>query len=136
MDDGSVSCVGCEMSAMNDELKQLIEDAAKLLDLEKVNHCYDFDDDGESAFKWLCLIGRGRDGATIRFNPLDPERGDLMKVAEAAELLVDFKRQLVQEIDYDIWDIRIEEHFTKGDYQSLALAVLRAASAVLKARGE
>lgn len=120
---------------MNDELKQLIEDAAKLLDLEKVNHCYDFDDDGESAFKWLCLIGRGRDGATIRFNPLDPERGDLRKVMEAAELDVDFDTEAVF-LPTRFPHSQEGFEFRRSNYQSLALAVLRAASAVLKARGE
>lgn len=117
---------------MSDELKSLIEDAALILSIEDFQHRYDILRDD---YEWLCLIGKSN-GVVVAFNPLDSERGDLCKVAEAAELLVDFKRQLVQEIDYDGWDIRIEEHFTKGDYQSLALAVLRAASAVLKARGE
>lgn len=49
---------------MNCELKSLIEDAARLL---------------------------GLDGWDMKhFNPLDPERGDLWKVAHAAKLRVDF----------------------------------------------
>ena len=117
---------------MNTELKQLIEDAAKLIGLEQVHHCYDFDDDGEPSVEWLCLIGK-RNGATIKLNPLDPERGDLMKVMEAAELVIDFEHNRVvlpREEDYCAY------HFTKGDYQSLVYAALRAASAVFKARGE
>lgn len=105
---------------MNDELKQLIEDAAKLLGYKHVaGNIYDA-------------------GNFVRvFNPLDPERGDLMKVAEAAELVIDMREgenAVYWEDPYAEFPCR--EGFTKGDYQSLALAVLRAASAVLKARGE
>lgn len=105
---------------MNDELKQLIEDAAKLLGLE-----------GE-----VETFSGGRSFLTnqyneIVFNPLDPERGDLMKVAMAL-----FKRGLIIDgeghflvLGYEQWD------FIEDDHDSLALAILRAASAVWKARG-
>lgn len=94
---------------MNTELKQLIEAAAKLLGYKHVaDNIYDA-------------------GDFVRvFNPCDPERGDLMKVAEAAELNVDFSKGHVSEPD-----VGELFYFEKGDYQSLALAVLRAASAVL-----
>jgi hypothetical protein len=101
---------------MNTELKQLIEDAAKLLGYKG----------SLSGNLWF-------DEKGAEFRPCDPERGDLWKVAEAAGLLVDFKHNRVvlpREDDYYAY------HFTKGDYQSLVLAVLRAVSAVLKARGE
>lgn len=112
---------------MNDELKQqhsadaelrkLIEDAAKLLGLKEHGWM------GDS----YCHVVNN---TWADFNPLDPERGDLMKVAEAAELVVG--RGLVTNAWSSCYTIAIE--YTKGDYQSLALAVLRAASAVLKAR--
>lgn len=100
---------------MNTEIKQLIEDAARLLWHKHVaDNIYDA-------------------GDFVRvFNPLDPNRGDLMKVAEAAELEIDF-------FNNNVWEFGTDGPpftFTKGDYQSLALAVLRAASAMLKARGE
>lgn len=103
---------------MNTELKKLVEDAAKLLGIDK---------QFSNKFNWLARSG---------FNPLDPERGDLMKVAEAAELCIDFEFSIVVlpkagELFYED-----EIEFTKGDYQSLVYAVLRAASVVLKARGE
>lgn len=89
---------------MDNEIKSLIEDAAKLLHANKVGF------------------------NILHFNPLDPERGDLWKVADAAELMISYKYSLAE---YE----RGVFHFTKGDYQSQAIAVLRAASAVLKARG-
>lgn len=102
---------------MNTELKQLIEDAAKLLGYTDsyILHEIIFN-------KFDHLI----------FDPFAPERGDLMKVVEAAELMIDF-----EECDVTIPSfLRSKvEPFTKGDYQSLALAVLRAASAVYKSRG-
>ena len=107
---------------MNDELKQLIEAAAKLLGY---NDSYVLHEMVFNKFDYLVL------------DPLDPERGDLMKVAEAAELCID-GRENECFVYYD--DECISEpawfRYTKGDYQSLVLAVLRAASAVLKARGE
>ena len=110
---------------MNTELKQLIEDAAKLL--------------GEPVVAWAGstpVAARivGEETHLFGFNPLDPERGDLMKVEEAAELDVDFYFDYVATSNTDGTDGQYK--FTKGDYQSLALAVLRAASAVLKSRGE
>lgn len=103
---------------MTDEIKQLIEDAAKLLGLEGecvlYNRRYEF---------WV-----GACADTI-FNPLDPERGDLMKVAMAAELCIEL------EFDYVVDPVGNVYGFTKGDHQSFAYAVLRAASAVLKSRG-
>lgn len=104
---------------MNDELKQLIEDAAKLLG---------YWDDPEYNYQFGALHG---------FNPLDPERGDLMKVAMVAELAVDHQYcQVTGPLVEDGDDHRLcsLEEFTKGDYQSLALAILRAASAVYRAR--
>lgn len=120
---------------MNTELKQLIEDAAKLLGLKEDTR------GGKDDPRLGLIVGTRKKFSgddyhyfpSIYFNPCDPERGDLMKVMEAAELDVDFKHNRVvlpREEDYCAY------HFTKGDYQSLALAVLRAASAVLKARGE
>jgi len=100
---------------MNDELKQLIEDAAKLLNVPLYTKYYGHD--GRSYLKY--------------FNPCDPERGDLMKVAEAAELVVG--RGLVTDAWSSCYTIAVE--YTKGNYQSLALAVLRAASDVYKSRG-
>lgn len=107
---------------MTDELKQLIEDAAKLLGLTPIT---------------LLLSGvvLCSDGSIVgvKFDPFDQQRGDLMKVAEAAELDVDFYFDYVATGATDGTDGQYK--FTKGDYQSLALAVLRAASAVYKSRG-
>ncbi len=112
---------------MNDEIKQLIEDAANLL--------------GEPVVAWAGstpVAARivGEETHLFGFNPLNPERGDLMKVMEAAELCID-GREHEYFVYYD--DECASEpawfRYAKGDYQSLALAVLRAASAVLKARG-
>lgn len=104
--------------AHTDELKQLIEDAAKLLGL-KTGH-------------WVGQMLSYYNAGVLNqyFNPCNPERGDLMKVAEAAELRVDYSCEEVS-----TGDKNYAFEFTKGDYNSLALAVLRAASAVLKARG-
>lgn len=105
---------------MSTELKQLIEDAAKLLGIRDYNWL------GDGSF-WVGPYDGG-----FEFNPLDPNRGDLMKVAEAAELEINYA-------DCTVWEyptISPPNRFTKGDYQSQAIAVLRAASAVLKARGE
>ena len=100
---------------MNDELKSLVADAAKLLGLELIW-------DGVCPPYFQTEIG------LIMFNPLDPERGDLMKVAMAAKLIVG--GCLVSAEDFH----SIKYSYPRGDYDSLALAVLRAASAVLKAR--
>lgn len=100
---------------MDNELKSLIEDAAKLLGIELIW-------DGVCPPYFQAEIG------LVLFNPLDPERGDLWKVADAAELMISYKYSLAE---YE----RGVFHFTKGDYQSQAIAVLRAASAVLKTRG-
>lgn len=110
------------------ETKQLIEDAAKLLGIVVVfdgDFCgYEADDasDRYTSDKWL-----------KNFNPLDPERGDLMKVAMAAKLCIDYE-------DCEVhlpWNTQgLSQIFNSDDYQSLALAILRAVSAVLKARGE
>ncbi|MGK3946088.1 hypothetical protein ABK046_48035, partial [Streptomyces caeruleatus] len=66
----------------NTEMKQLIEDAAKLLDI---------------ALEWINGLPYRKTGhGTLRdFNPCNPERGDLMKVAEAAELDIDFDAEAV-----------------------------------------
>lgn len=95
---------------MTDELNQLIEDAAKLLPLTDYQRAY--------------------------FDPCDPERGDLMKVADAAELRIDFQTSTVTLPVMGRDELATMLTFTKGDYQSLALAVLRAASAVYKSKGE
>lgn len=109
---------------MNDELKQLIEDAAKLLGINgfwSVNGISYYE--GDDSSNRICY-----------FNPCDPERGDLMKVAEAAELEISFQTECV--LFYGASNANDLQHpFTKGDYQSLALAILRAASAVWKSRG-
>lgn len=93
---------------MSEELKQLVADAAKLLQFQYVEQ-------------------------RVCFNPCDPERGDLMRVAEAAEVWIDFEFARVFYSSDDPSDNSFG--FTKGDYQSLALAILRAASAVLHSRG-
>lgn len=99
------------------ELRKLIEDAAKLTFGEVTNV--------GTNDKPIYITPAGR------FNPLDPERGDLRKVAEAAKMVISY---------YDGWVRYVtvhkfgQEHFLVGDYQSLALAVLRAASMVWKAR--
>lgn len=102
-----------------DEIKSLIEDAAKLLGIHYVEVAdWWYDENGNS---WGPF-----------FLPLDPERGDLMKVAEAAELIINYNTgEVVTPDETQEWG-----HFTKGDHESLSLAVLRAASAVLKSRGE
>ena len=119
---------------MNDELKQLVEDAAKLLGYPSKGLASKFIAQGVS--KHAVIIGNAHGGDSV-FDPLDPERGDLMKVAEAAELVIDMREgenAVYWEDPYA--DFPCREAFTKGDYQSLAYAVLRAASAVLRARGE
>ena len=109
---------------MNTEIKQPIEDAAKLLGYDT------------SEFKWDYHIAyiRRLNSNWILFDPLDPERGDLMKVADAAELEIRFN--LLSVVFYGPAGLQVMIPFEKGDYQSLAEAVLRAASAVLKSRGE
>lgn len=110
-----------EQHSADAEMRKLIEDAAKLLEI----YYQDLSEAG-------CCNVLGE----IIFNPLDPERGDLMKVAEAAELVIDFEARQILHPSIRMNTIYERIHFTKGDYQSQALAVLRAASAVLKARGE
>ena len=105
---------------MNDELKRLIEDAAKLLGYMP---CVDPEDGYYSEDRW----------GLFHFNPLDPERGDLMKVAMAAGVSVRFGKSEVTLAEAD-GGYKVFA-FTKGDHQSLALAILRAASAVYKSRG-
>ena len=107
---------------MNDELKSLVADAAKLLGLELIW-------DGVCPPYFQTEIG------LIMFNPLDPERGDLMKVAMAAELTVDFEFYTVTLPVKDTDCFPEEFDWIKGDHQSLAIAILRAASAVLHSRG-
>ena len=104
---------------MTDELKSLIEDAAKLLGYPSYDHS----------------IGCYRENySTLQrnFNPLDPERGDLLKLAEAAKVSVRFGKSEVtvaeEDGGYKVFD------FTKGNYQSLALAVLRAATTTTEKR--
>lgn len=107
---------------MNTEIKQPIEDAAKLLGLEVVD------------WRGSTPVAVDNQGLLHGFNPLDPERGDLMKVADAAELEIRFN--LLSVVFYGPAGLQVMIPFEKGDYQSLAEAVLRAASSVLKARGE
>ena len=105
---------------MNEELESLIEDAAKLLGLKPGIYTHD---------RGLLVARNGNAKDGFWFNPLDQERGDLMKVAEAAEIFINWKACWVA------GPTGIAHDFTKGDYQSLAIAVLRAASAVYKSRG-
>ena len=113
---------------MNEELESLIDDAAKLLGLEGT---------GVEYAGGIC-IGFRKQERTF-FNPLDPERGDLMKVARAGWMTI---RHENGTIDAPIFNSSgffkhlYNDYFDTDDYQSLALAILRAASAVLKARGE
>lgn len=105
---------------MNEELKSLIEDAAKLLGLELIW-------DGVCPPYFQTEIG------LIMFNPLDPERSDLMKVAMAARLDIEFQSgqvwAFIKSGQPDYFD------FVWDNHQSLALAILRAASAVLHSSG-
>lgn len=118
---------------MNDELKQLVEDAAKLLGYPSKGLASKFIAQGVS--KHAVIIGNACGGDSV-FDPLDPSRGDLMKVAEAAELIINLRDGIATGVLIMCGHSKAHnEYFTKGDYQSLALAVLRAASAVLKARG-
>lgn len=98
---------------MNEELKQLIEGAAKLCGVPLYKEYYG--NDGRTYLKY--------------FNPCDPERGDLLKLMEAAKLWVNFNSGVITS------DVGIE-YAKPHDHQSLVLAILRAASAVYKARGE
>ena len=113
---------------MTDELKSLIEDAAKLLGKEFM----------WAGDKFLILLN-AHDRYFGPWNPLDPERGDLMKVARAGWMTI---RHENGTIDAPIFNSSgffkhlYNDYFDTDDYQSLALAILRAASAVLKARGE
>ena len=119
---------------MNDELKQLIEDAAKLLGYPSKGLASKFIAQGVS--KHAVIIGNARGGDSV-FDPLDTERGDLMKVAMAAELCIDGREhEYFVYYDNECASEPAWFRYAKGDYQSLALAVLRAASAVWKARGE
>ncbi len=106
------------MTNMTKEMRQLIENAAKLLGLELIW-------DGVCPPYFQTEIG------LIMFNPLDPERGDLMKLAMAAGLSVEFDLGLV----FGNTGKPDSFAFTKDDHQSLAIAVLRAVSAVLRSRG-
>jgi len=105
---------------MTDELKSLIEDAAKLLGIG-------FNPENDIEYL-LC-----------HFNPIDPERGDLMKVARAGWMTI---RHENGTIDAPIFNSSgffkhlYNDYFDTDDYQSLALAILRAASAVYRARSE
>ena len=105
---------------MTDELKSLIEDAAKLLGYSQ---CTNPEDGYYSKSRW----------GLFQFNPLDPERGDLMKVAEAARCSIRFGKAEVTLAELDGGYVCFP--FVKGDHESLAIAILRAASAVYKSRG-
>ena len=105
---------------MTDELKQLVEDAAKLLDLQ---------DHGWMADSYMHAV----ENTWRQFNPLDPERGDLMKVAEAAGVSIRLGKSEVTLAEAD-GGYKVFA-FIKGDYQSIALAILCAASTVLHSRG-
>ena len=63
------------------------------------------------------------------------QAAEMMKLMEAAELVIDMREGLIYNYT-NSKGFNAKTFFTKGDYQSLAYAVLRAASAVLKARGE
>ena len=104
---------------MTTEQKQLVEDAARLLGLEVVD------------WRGSTPVATDNQGLLSGFNPYDPERGDLMKVAMAAELWIDFQ---FERVFYDYSSDEESFGFDKNDCQSLALAILRAASAVMKAR--
>ena len=107
---------------MTTEQKQLVEDAARLLGLEVVD------------WRGSTPVATDNQGLLSGFNPYDPERGDLMKVAEAARLDIEFQSgqvwAFIKSGQPDYFD------FVWDDHQSLALAILRAASAVMKARNE
>lgn len=96
-----------------DELKQLVEDAAKLFGLRFVETIA-----GD--------VFERADGSRVKFNPCDPERGDLMKVVEAVDLVVG---------NGAVYSDFATKYYTKGNHASLVLAILRAASAVYKSRG-
>ena len=113
---------------MTDELKSLIEDAAQLLDLPEGEWIEDSADETE-----VFIVGNSL------FDPYDPERGDLMKVARAGWMTI---RHENGTIDAPIFNSSgffkhlYNDYFDTDDYQSLALAILRAASAVYRARSE
>ena len=117
---------------MTDELKSLIEDAAKLLGYKQFGTCSPTD-----GLRHHVDNGIGR--YTDIFNPLNPERGDLMKVARAGWMTI---RHENGTIDAPIFNSSgffkhlYNDYFDTDDYQSLALAILRAASAVYRARSE
>lgn len=113
---------------MNEEIKSLIEDAAKLLGLEG----YAWED---NPFQSDYIKAPSEEYELSKvFNPLDPERGDLMKVAMAAKLFIDYENGLIGwPADAPVYQTK---DFEPNNYQSLALAVLRAASAVLHSHGE
>ncbi len=112
---------------MTDELKSLIEDAAKLLGLPEGEWIENLA--GDESF----VVGNSL------FDPYDPERGDLMKVARAGWMTI---RHENGTIDAPIFNSSgffkhlYNDYFDTDDYQSLALAILRAASAVYRARSE
>lgn len=116
---------------MTDELKSLIEDAAKLLGLPEGEWFDNYDADHVCCQSFVV-------GDTL-FDPLDPERGDLMKVARAGWMTI---RHENGTIDAPIFNSSgffkhlYNDYFDTDDYQSLALAILRAASAVYRARNE
>ena len=115
---------------MNDEIKQLIEDAAKLLGYPSKGLASKFIAQGVS--KHAVIIGNSAGGDSV-LDPLDPERGDLMKVAREGDFCINHTEGYVRWV----WGRKYgRETFMLDNYQSLALAVLLAASAVLKARGE
>lgn len=115
---------------MTDELKSLIEDAARLLGLLPK----EFDEEVE------VLEVYNERGQLVEFNPCDPERGDLMKVAMAAglEIYFDLCELIAKHLDETWGEETVVDYqeWEKDDYDSLALAILRAASSVWKARNE
>lgn len=112
---------------MTTEQKQLVEDAARLLGLEVVD------------WRGSTPVATDNQGLLSGFNPYDPERGDLMKVARAGWITI---RHENGTIDAPIFNSSgffkhlYNDYFDTDDYQSLALAILRAASAVYRARNE
>lgn len=110
---------------MTTEQKQLVEDAARLLGLEVVD------------WRGSTPVATDNQGLLSGFNPYDPERGDLMRVERAGWMTICHENGMVSAPLYNsngFFEHTHNELFDTDDYQSLALAILRAASAVMKAR--
>lgn len=121
---------------MTTEQKQLVEDAARLLGFPSKGPASKYIVQGVSAT--AIVIGNAQGGDSV-FDPYDPERGDLMRVERAGWMTICHENGMVSAPLYNsngFFEHTHNELFDTDDYQSLANAVLRAASAVLKARGE